>query len=271
MLPKISIITPSFNQASYIEQTIRSVESQNYPNFEHIIIDGGSTDDTVEILKRFPHLVWVSEKDEGQADALRKGFERVTGDIVGWLNSDDYYEPDVFKNVAHAFEDPNVNWLVGNLTYVFHDGEFVPDQSPEITQHRLWQNPDIIRQQSTFFRKDFLSRAGGWNPEFHLVMDYDLWLRLSVLDSPATLDANIAYFRMHAEQKTALDNYIKQSKEIDRVLARDGAPIYFRLISRLKKRWIWFKGHIKAFCVNMGLISGKYRHRPVRLKARDLK
>lgn len=271
MSAKISIITPSFNQCSFIEQTIRSVLEQNYPDTEHIVIDGGSTDGTVEVLKKFPHLVWVSEKDKGQADALRKGFELATGDIVGWVNSDDYYEQQVFGRVAEIFEDPETMWLVGNLSFVFDDGRIVADRSPEITRQRLLQNPDIIRQQSTFFRKEFLLRAGGWNPEFHLVMDYDLWLRLASLTAPIRLDANLAYFRMHSEQKTSLDNYLEQGREIDRILKSEGAPLRMRLAVRAKKRWIWLKGHIKAFCMDRGLISRKYRNRPVRLKSRNMK
>jgi len=98
--PSISIVTPSLNQGRYIEQTIQSVLLQNYPNFEHIVIDGGSTDGTVEILKKYPHLKWISEKDSGQSEALNKGLKMATGDIIAWINSDDWYAEGAFNNVA---------------------------------------------------------------------------------------------------------------------------------------------------------------------------
>src|ERR1700733_2213211 len=151
--PMISIITPSFNQGAYIEQTIRSVLHQNFEHVEHIVVDGGSTDGTVDILKRYPHLVWVSEKDRGQADALNKGLALAKGDIVGWVNSDDYYEHDIFGSVAACFQRSNAQWVVGNLADVFDDGsQVVFRPSPTITFDALVRDPDIVRQQSTFFR-----------------------------------------------------------------------------------------------------------------------
>src|SRR3982750_267888 len=114
-LPLISILTPSYNQGRYIQQTITSVLAQKYPRLEHIVIDGGSTDDTVSILKRYPHLKWISEKDRGQADSLNKGLAIATGSIVGWVNSDDFYAPGVFSRISEIFEDPDVQWLVGDV------------------------------------------------------------------------------------------------------------------------------------------------------------
>ena len=102
--PKITIVTPSFNQGKFIDENIQSVLTQNYPNFEHIIIDGGSIDGTVDILKKYSHLKWVSEPDRGQASALNKGFRMATGDVIGWLNSDDSYLPGTFEVVARAFD-----------------------------------------------------------------------------------------------------------------------------------------------------------------------
>jgi len=102
--PKITIVTPSFNQGNFIDENIQSVLTQNYPNFEHIIIDGGSIDGTVDILKKYSHLKWVSEPDRGQASALNKGFRMATGDVIGWLNSDDSYLPGTFEVVARAFD-----------------------------------------------------------------------------------------------------------------------------------------------------------------------
>ena len=109
--PLISIITPSFNQGKFIEQTILSVLNQHYPNFEHIIIDGGSTDGSIEILKKYPHLIWKSEKDRGQSEALNKGFEVAKGEIIGWLNSDDVYLDDTLFKVTGYLKDKNIDGI----------------------------------------------------------------------------------------------------------------------------------------------------------------
>lgn len=121
--PKISVVTPSFNQAQYIEKTIQSVIQQDYPNFEHIVIDGGSTDGTIEILKKYAHLKWISEKDRGQSDALNKGLKSADGEIIAWIDSDDWYEQDTFSAVARFFlgnQDKNV--VMGDCNLVDEHG-----------------------------------------------------------------------------------------------------------------------------------------------------
>lgn len=263
--PTLTILTPSFNQSRYIEQTIRSVLSQNYQPVEHIVIDGGSTDGTVDVLKQFSHLVWVSEKDRGQADALNKGFARATGEIVGWINSDDYYEADIFDSVMEYFSDPDAMWVIGNLTYVYeHTKEMVPDRSRHITFDRLAKNPDIVRQAPTFFRKTFLERAGKWNPDYFMAMDYDLWIRLAKLSAPRMVDDNWAYFRIHTLQKTSHANVLRQKNEIIAILNREHAPWTAIAGIRLWKRWFWIKGLVKSLLITCGVISEKYRSKPMR-------
>jgi glycosyltransferase involved in cell wall biosynthesis len=265
--PKLTILTPSFNQGGYIEQTIRSVLSQNYQPVEHIIIDGGSTDSTVGVLKQYPHLLWVSEKDRGQADALNKGFGRATGDIIGWINSDDYYEHNIFESVAECFQDPDIMWVIGNLTYVFDQSmELVPDRSPHVTFDRLVRNPDIVRQLPTFFRKTFLERAGGWNPDYFMAMDFDLWIRLAKVSSPRMVESNWAYFRLHTLQKTSHANILRQKKEIVAILRREHVPWTAIATICLWKRWFWMKGLVKELLMNAGIISEKYRSRSIRSK-----
>ena len=266
---KITIITPSYNQGRYIEQTIRSVLAQNYENVEHIVIDGGSTDQTVDVLKKYPHVIWVSEKDRGQADALNKGFKMATGDIVGWINSDDYYEKGIFESISKCFIKQETMWVIGNLTYKFDlTGEVVSDKSPVVTFDHLVKNPDIVRQQPTFFRKKFLVRAGGWNPDYFMVMDYDLWVRLSKKASPIMVDENWAYFRIHAQQKTSHGNILRQASEIVDILNREGVSKTIILKIRLRKQWYWLKGYVKTFLLNIGLLSLKYQHRPIRMRHR---
>src|SRR5580658_3296860 len=130
--PKLSIVTPSFNQAQFIEATLRSVKSQHYPALEHIVVDGASTDSTVEILKRFAampgweHLRWISEEDRGQSDAINKGFRMATGDIIGWLNSDDRYRPGCFRAVVEAFKaNPDIDILYGDYTWIDETGRIL--------------------------------------------------------------------------------------------------------------------------------------------------
>lgn len=266
-LPKLTILTPSFNQGPYIEQTIRSVLAQKYEPVEHIVIDGGSTDSTVDVLKKYPHLRWISEKDRGQADALNKGFARATGDIVGWINSDDFYEDNIFESVRECFQDPDVMWVIGNLTYVFDQTtEMVPDRSPHVTFDRLVRNPDMVRQQPTFFRKTFLEHAGGWNPEYFMAMDFDLWIRLTKLSSPRMVESNWAYFRLHALQKTSHANVLRQKEEIVAILRREHVQWTAIAAICLRKRWFWMKGIVKEILMNIGIISQKYRSRPIRRK-----
>ena len=265
-ISKLSIITPSYNQGDYIEQTIKSVQNQNYGNVEHIIVDGGSTDTTVEILKSYDHLIWVSEKDGGQADALNKGLALSTGDVIGWINSDDYYERNIFQNVMACFDAPETQWTIGNLTNLFGEKGFFFRESPTVTYDNLIKSPDIVRQQPTFFRRDVLELAGGWNAEYFMVMDYDLWVRLAKIAPPLMVDENWAYYRNHSAQKSCHGNILKQSKEISTILRRE--QISWKRIARHQfvKRWYWFKGLVKERLINLNLVPGKYRTRPVRLE-----
>lgn len=253
---KLTIITPSFNQAPYIEQTIRSVLEQDYPCMEHIVIDGGSTDRTVDQLKKYPHLQWVSEKDRGQADALNKGLAKASGDIIGWINSDDYYEPKIFGSIVKCFEDPRVMWVTGHLTFLWDQtGELVAKKSPPISYDRLLNNPDIVRQPSTFFRKCFIEQVGGWNPEFFMAMDFDLWVRLAKVSSPRMIDKNLAYFRIHALQKTSHANTLRQKDEILSILNREHVHWTLTTRIRMKKNWAALKGRLKEIFHQLGIIS----------------
>jgi len=267
--PRISVITPSFNQGRYIEQTILSVLRQGYPDFEHIVMDAGSTDGTVEILKKYPHLIWVSEPDGGQADALNKGFARASGEIVGWINSDDYYRENIFPAVAASFADPGTQWVIGNVADQFDDGSEPRFRTSRVVSRKaLMGDPDIVRQQPTFFRKGALLAVGGWDARFYMVMDFDLWMRLAALAPPLMVDQDWAYYRNHLAQKSSLANVLRQSGEISAVLRRERAP--WRLVAShsCRKRWYWLKGVCKTGLIRLGLTPQRYRNRPVRLDVR---
>lgn len=261
---KITILTPSFNQGKFIEQNIQSVMSQNYTNFEHIVIDGGSTDNTVEILKKYSHLKWVSEADEGQADALNKGLAMATGDIVGWINSDDYYHEDIFHDVVSHFGDSNIQWIIGDITFIYQNaGIKKVTKSKKITYQNLLRNPDIVHQQGVFFRKDLLEEVGGWNKYFYMVMDFDLWVRLSKKHTPKMVHKNYAYFLWHGDQKSSPRNTLQQVKEINEVLIANKANALDRYRMVLKKYYYLFKSFVKSWLISAGIINKKYATIPL--------
>lgn len=236
MNPKISIITPSYNQRDYIEENILSVMAQNYHNFEHIIIDGGSTDGTIEILEKYPHLKWKSEKDEGQADALRKGFELCSGEIVGWLNSDDFYEPNIFLKIIEAYRSAPNLWYIGDLNvYDSVTGKSYFEKTPNVSK-LLSVNPYVVRQPAAFYSYYLLKSVGGFNPSFYMVMDYDLWIRLIARMKPIMLEVCISNFREHPDQKSTFKNLGTQTKEILKIVHREKNYIsYFAIIFKVSK------------------------------------
>ena len=178
---KISVVTPSFNQGLYLETTLRSLLSQNYPDLELIVIDGGSTDQSVEIIRRHAPFLshWESEKDRGQSHALNKGFAHVHGEIWTWLNSDDLLEPGVLRRVAGVFaEDPEAGVVYGDCVYVGQDGETVIEKFPGEPYSRLRHLAHrFIAQPSCFFRTSMVPPAV--REDLHYCMDYDLWLKLA--------------------------------------------------------------------------------------------
>jgi hypothetical protein len=150
--------------------------------------------------------------------------------------------------------------------YLTRQKEVIPTKSPVITYERLVSNPDILRQQPTFFRKEFIERAGGWNPDYFMAMDFDLWIRLSRLSLPRMADSKWAYFRHHALQKTSHANVLRQQDEIVAILRREHAPSTTITAICIRKRWLWMKGLVKGNLIRLGIISRKYRSRPIRHK-----
>jgi len=219
---KISIVTPSLNQAAFIERTIRSVLTQQVDkSVEHIVVDGGSTDGTIEILERFSQNIrFTSETDRGMSDALNKGFSLCSGEIIGWLNSDDLYLPGTLQKVADFFSNhPDCMWLYGNCRMVDeHDNEI----RKWITAYKIRKSAvfsfkrllveNFISQPTVFFRRIALEQAGPVDINLPTAMDYDLWLRLAKLGKPGFINDFLASFRVHRGSISAR-SYRKQFEE----------------------------------------------------------
>lgn len=221
MAYKISIITPSFNQGKFIEQTIQSVLSQNYPNLEYIIMDGGSTDETISILKKYAEkLKWFSEKDKGQSDAINKGLKMATGDIVAWINSDDYYLPGTLQKIAKHFENnKDIKWITGDYLIIDETGHeihsFVRGYKNLVSYFSSFTAlsfANYINQPSTFWRKELLDKVGYVNESYRYCMDYDLWLRFMRESSPYIIHTPLSAFRIHTASK-GKSEYGQQFKE----------------------------------------------------------
>lgn len=235
MQPLVSIITPSFNQARYLEETILSVLEQNYPNIEYWIIDGGSADGSVDIIRKYEHRLagWVSEKDRGQTDAINKGFGRATGQILAWINSDDTYEPGAIKAaVEHLQAHPETGLVYGDCNYI--DGESrVLGRFPaaQTDYRRLRQGYVHIPQQASFFRADLWKQVGPLDPSFYFAMDYDLWVRLAKL-APFDYEPKLwANFRLHADAKTiAADD--RCWPDMLRVHYREGGRFFSPIVAK---------------------------------------
>ena len=204
--PLVSIITPSFNQARYLESTIRSVLDQDYPAIEYIIVDGGSTDGSLEIIQRFSDRLawWVSEKDRGQTDAINKGFVRVKGEILAWLNSDDTYQPHAIKEAVNFLrERSEVGLVYGDANFIDENGRVIGRFPAAQTDYRrLRQGYVHIPQQASFWRADLWRKVGPLDPSFYFAMDYDLWVRLAALAPVQYTPRLWANFRLHSQGKT---------------------------------------------------------------------
>jgi len=179
--PLISIITPSYNSGPFLPQAIESVIAQNYPQVEHLIIDGGSTDNTLTVLQRYQrHVTWLSEADNGQADALNKGFQRAQGEIIGWLNADDSYQPQAFWQVARYLQQhPEVSLVYGHFNFIDErDHIFYTHRVPTFSLEKLLYG-NIIPNASMFFRREILAELGGVNLTLHYVMDWEFVWRIA--------------------------------------------------------------------------------------------
>lgn len=219
--PRISIVTPSYNQGQFIEETIRSVLLQGYPNLEYIVMDGGSTDNSVDILRKYePWLTyWASERDRGQSDAINKGFSISTGQVMGWLNSDDLLMKDALAHLATSYI-PGLHWWYGNALHMLPDKTLrsYPLPKGEVSRRDLLHARVIISQVSTFWTRELWEKSGSSLSQCHMAMDYELWLRFSEHVPAKILDTSLGMYRTHNDAKTGTESgrdlYFKECDQI---------------------------------------------------------
>lgn len=227
--PKISIITPSYNQGEFIESTINSVLNQNYPNLEYWVIDGGSQDQTLQILKKYQkYLNFLSEPDQGQVDAINKGLNRVTGNIIAYINSDDCYLPHTFELIRKSYcTHPDNHWWIGSYEIINAKNKVIQNQKLVVSYKEfmlrrysrslLIATNSIIPQPSSFWSRDAYQKIGQFNPQYRYAFDYDYWIRLSKFYKPVYIPNKLSQFRLHASSKSQ-NNFIDQMWEETRVL-----------------------------------------------------
>jgi glycosyltransferase involved in cell wall biosynthesis len=226
--PKISIVTPSYNQGRFLERTILSVLNQNYTNLEYIIIDGNSTDGSVGIIKKYEKYItyWVSEKDKGQSHAINKGLNVATGKYFGWLNSDDYLEPGVLAHIAMGFEDEGVGTVCGKIKIIVENGDCIGIRfNKKISFDELLNGTAQINQPGSFHRKALLNQYGYLDENLNYVMDYELWLRLGRYCGFRQLDVVVANHTFHSASKTQSE-FTKFLPEIKKVRKKYGGKVF---------------------------------------------
>jgi len=244
--PKISIITPSFNQGQFIQETIDSVLNQNYPNLEYIVMDGGSTDNTVNILKSYRNkLKWASKKDKGQTDAINKGIKKSTGKIISYINSDDVMLPNTLHTVAEYFLDhDDAMWLTGDYFIIDADGNkiqsFVANYKKIL---RIWPAKEVLSianfiiQPSTFWRRSLMDEIGLFDSSLHYCMDFDYWMR-AIMHYPLHILPNyFSLFRIHGDSKGGV-LYEKQFNEEHELVKRYNKNSLVRLLHKIHAKLI---------------------------------
>lgn len=227
--PKVSIVTPSYNQGQFLEETIRSILLQGYPNLEYFIIDGGSTDESRSIIEKYEPWIdfWVSEPDNGQTDALNKGFKRITGEITAWLNSDDVYTKGSMLNAVNQFiENTDIAMIYGECQYIDEFGKpiFRPTYRPKKCDYSRLLEGCFIAQPSVFFKKNALEHVGYLNTNLQYCFDYDLWLSIARSFKIQYIRSTQSKFRIHSQSKTGSQTMkfmFEDFKVIDEILQKN--------------------------------------------------
>ena len=239
----ISIVTPSFNQGSFLEKTILSVLGQDYPNIEFIVIDGGSTDGSDDIIKKHEKQIahWISEPDTGQSNAINKGFAKASGEILAWLNSDDLLMPSAIKIAANYFmEYPDIGVVYGDRLHIDFKGNVIGmNQGPSYKQNMFKRN-FTLPQETVFFRKEIFQKIGGLDESLHFAMDFDLWCKMSEVTNMRHIPFFMGCFREHESAKSIAVHHSKENNAIKYL--KEHEDVYKRhfsgsLPTPVKMRW----------------------------------
>ena len=249
--PLVSIVTPSFNQSRYLEETIQSVLSQTYPNLEYLVIDGGSTDGSVDIIQRYAAELayWVSEPDRGQSDALNKGFQIARGDVLAWLNADDIYYPTAVQEaVEYLVAHPGIGLVYGDCDLIDEKGQKIGQfDARQTNYHRLMQGRGNIPQPAAFWQRSLWDRLGPLDTSFQFAMDYDLWLRFARASEIRYVPQRWAGFRMHEGTKTS-QIFERCWPEMKKAHQKQGGWVVsiftwrYMLRKYLGSTWRWMRG-----------------------------
>ncbi|MCB9433787.1 MAG: glycosyltransferase [Ardenticatenaceae bacterium] len=269
-MPRITIVTPSYNQGQYLEETIVSVLSQDYPNLEYFVLDGGSNDNSVEIIKKFSDRIdwWVSEKDNGQTDAINKGFRRATGDLLCWVNSDDLLLPGCLREIAQCYiEEGRPDLIHSNMVFIDSNSYIlrairIPKQTRFFMERGVWS----VSAPTSFFSRALMEQVGFLNEKYHIAMDMDIWMRMIIASGKiAKVNNYLGAFRWHELSKSTLDLKSKRFKNQENPENKEIFNNFLKSSSQSKRYW-WRKiwqiyqllnlNYIRAF-LNTQAIGGK--------------
>jgi len=269
--PLVSIVTPSFNKGLYIEETILSIRNQTYKNIEHIVIDGGSTDETLSILKKYSNdLVWISETDLGQSDAINKGWKLAKGDIIAYLNADDTYLPDAVGIAVNFFlKDPETGMIYGDGILSDEKGRFLINfTAGEFNLKNLIFCQDNILQPAVFLRKTVFETIGAVDADLHLAMDLDYWIRTGLRYKVNYIPQQLATAKIYLDAKSSaqMHKYVMEYEHIlEKIFSNPQLPPDIKLIEKDAFNFVYVKGGLDYLHVKMGREGIRYLWKAFRM------